>query len=153
MSRNTQQARHEEGRAEGHLSQRSQLTRRSAPCLHSTPRTDSCLNTHLLIQTHTHTSHACIVWWGMTSPHTHKHTQAAAQWPESRTGRHRWSFLGINCMSSCPLVHTHTLTNAPWNPTWPQKKSTQVLKNVRHFGDFWWKQQMSRFFCPAMSLW
>ena len=46
MSRNTQQARHREGWAAGHLSPRSQLTRRSAPCLHSTPRTDSCLNTH-----------------------------------------------------------------------------------------------------------
>lgn len=41
---------------------------------------------------------------------THKHTQAAATWPESRTGRHQWSFLGINCMSSCPqITHVHAV--------------------------------------------
>lgn len=66
-------------------------------------------HTHLLIRTHM----PCMYSMARNDipTYTHKHTQAAATRRESRTGRHRWSFLGFNCMSSCPqITHTHTNT-------------------------------------------
>lgn len=91
-----------------HLSPRPQLTRLSALGLHSAPCTDSCLNTHTC--SHTHTSHMYSMVRNDIAAYTHKHAQAAATWPKSRTGRHQRSFLGINCMSSCPQI-THIYTN------------------------------------------
>lgn len=82
-----------------HLLSRSQLKRLSALGPRSSSHKGSCLNTHthLLIRRHTPCMYSMVRNDILT-----KHTQAAAARPESRTGRHRWSFLGINCMSSCP---------------------------------------------------
>lgn len=117
------------GAGRSHLSPRSQLTRLSAPCLHSTPYTDSCLNTH-----------TCSCMYSMVRndipTYTHKHTPAAATWPESRTGRHRWCFLGINWMSSCPQI-THTYTQSPGRskyvqqlPIWPHRSTYRILEKA-----------------------
>lgn len=34
---------------------------------------------HRQLSQHTHTCHVCIVWWGMTSTHTHRHTNTPKQ--------------------------------------------------------------------------
>ena len=48
------------------------------PQLHHTQAAVST-HTHLLIHTH----HVCIVWWGMTSPHTHTNTPKQLQHGQS----------------------------------------------------------------------
>lgn len=116
---------HEEVQAEVTCRRGPQPTRRSPLCSAITPYADSCLNTH--------TSYACMVGWGMTSLHTqtHKHTQAAATWPESRTGRHRWSCLGINCMASC-LQITHTIDEtAKMCGRYLKKKKSNDIKALK----------------------
>lgn len=148
---------HEEGRAEGHLLSRSQLTRLSAPCLHSTPYTGSC-PTHTCSYTHPHTRHVCIVWWGMTSPHTHTNTPKQLQKGQSPgpagTDGVSWE------LTACPAAlksHIHTVDR-----TWQKKcavhtnMSSKIYKSpekLRHFKKLFHKSNTSPVFCPIMALW
>lgn len=92
----------------------------------------------------------------MTSPPTHKYTQAAATRPKSRTGRHQQSFLGINCMSSCPQS-THTNNTADGRRrnklcVQPQKDMTKIKRHLRR--GFIKKKKSIRcpIFCPIHGL-
>lgn len=128
------------GRAEGHLSPRSQLTRLSAPL------PPQC-TIHRQLSQHTHMPCMYSMVRNDIPTYTHTHTQAAAPWPESRTGRHRWSFLGINWMSSCPqITHTYTQLTGKDVLRMPKKSTYRVLEKA--LKKSFYKSNRSPGFCP-----